>query len=188
MATKPKFHDPRNDITNVFDGEGNPHQMTLTNAREMIRFSNWTFDAQVAAARRGAETPTVVVVVPDVPTAPVWEDLSTVSKAALTAAAAAFKVEGKIDGRTSEKRIVTMIETDLDKRLAQTGDFDGADPVLEADAPEAIFAKQTAAVARRRRAFALAAGIDLGDTSLVTYLSTFEPAPETAPQGETKPE
>lgn len=189
MANKPKFRDPRNDIMNVFDTQGVSHQMTLTNAREMVRFSGWTLDAVEAATRRGAETETApVAIIADAPVAPVWEDLSTVSKAALTAAVREFKIEAKIDGRTSEKRIATFLETELDKRLAQSGDFDGADPVAEGDAAEAIAAKQTAAVARRRRAFALAAkaiGGDLGDLTLVDYLAGFEFVPAEQPATET---
>lgn len=143
MATKPKFHDPRNDLTLVWDKDGVEHKMSLTNAREVVRHSGWTMDALAAAALRAAlpETPaepvTETAVIAPVVTAPVEptitapvepataaEDLGSLSKATLLAAANAFNIESKIDGRASPAKIVTIIEAELDQRLSQGGDFE----------------------------------------------------------------
>ena len=44
--------DDRNEVVTVYDHAGNPHQHTNTNARQLIRLSDWTRDAKEAERRR----------------------------------------------------------------------------------------------------------------------------------------
>ena len=46
--------DDRNEVVTVYDTAGNPHQHSNTNARQLIRLSNFTFDSKEAESRRKA--------------------------------------------------------------------------------------------------------------------------------------
>lgn len=178
--------DDRNKLVTVFDRDGKPHDgYSLTNAREMVAHVGWTMDPAEAAARRDEPLPEFVHIndgqpkplgeqaqVVKKPEAPAWEELTSLGKETLRAAAAYLKV-ADIDGRTSEKRIVAAIDTTLDQRLAATGDFDGSAEAPR-DATDEVKAEFVAnAVARRRRAFALEAknaGLAFGDEMTLAAL------------------
>lgn len=188
--------DNRNMLVTVWDNAGEEHKMTLTNAREMVRHSRWTMHKEEGEARKIAPAAPVAKVndgqpqpqapsAPAAPTGPVWEDISALPKAELRRAAAFLKI-GEIDGRSSEKRIAAAIDTTLDQRLSASGDFDGADQ-LESDADDV--AKQVhelAVIARRKRAFelaAIAAGLPVNEeATIASFVSAFAALSE--PTGE----
>jgi hypothetical protein len=185
-VSKQKFVDPRNNKVTVFDLAGAPHQATMTNARELVRHSNWTLDAAVATTRRvkpeSAPPSSLDLSVqtrtkPVKPTA-VFEDLVSIGKADLRKAATVMGITEGVDGRTSDKRLVVIIESALDQRLIDAGDFNGPETLPAEPAPtaEQITVQHEAAVARRRRAFGLEAKrLEIAftdETSLVGFLTT----------------
>jgi hypothetical protein len=185
MVKKAPLSDNRNDIVSVYDCAGVEFKHTLTNAREMVRNCRWTMNKAEGAARRaepveapvlindGSPKPAVVAVVVETP---VWEDLTVIDKVTLRKVAQYLKA-GDLDGRSSEKRIVSTLDSLLDQRLAATGDFDGSDPLPQNADDDVIAAHTQAAIARRRRAYALAAtnaGLKVGEkTTLAELIGSF---------------
>lgn len=181
--------DDRNKIVTVWDTAGNPFLHTYTNARELVRHLNFTLDPMEAARR--SETPVKAAVIAndgtpeatkndlekqtETPTIPVWEDLTSIPVDVLRKAAAYLKLPD-IDGRSSVKRIVATLDSLLDQTLSASGDFTGASTVSDtASADEKANALEEA-IARRRRAFSLAAqstGVAFGEqTSLVQLVNS----------------
>lgn len=181
---KPPHRDPRNDKMLVFDLDGNPHEMTLTNAREMVRNCGWTLSIDEAAGRKKVTAvfePTmsqIAVVAPPPPVvtdySTVWEDLTALPKDLLSRAAKRIGILG-IDGRTNEKRSAAAIDDFADQALAGAGDFEAPAPADQFDTTEQAAEKQAVALARRRRAFAaLAARFEIEFTEATSIVSVVE--------------
>lgn len=180
--------DDRNKKVTVYDTAGNPFEHTNTNARELVRHMNFTLDEKEAESRRGKPLTPVVIANDGTPTAtqqaqekaeapaaePVWEDLTTINLDVLRKAATFLKLPD-IDGRSGAKRIVATFDAALDQVLSASGDFTGARRVADDASNEDKVKALAENVARRRRAFAVAAhsaGVAFGEQTSLAQLLT----------------